>query len=826
MCGIFFCCCLSHKTQATTNHVNSNIHIVRSRNNETFHCQSCYPSSELKVSESGVDDHGHGASPTSASTSGTHPDCIRIPLLEHRGPDQSQHHVFPLSRNSQGVMQGYVLHLRGILTPQPVTDDEGNALLWNGEIFGGIQVKSDENDTQVLFGILSQCTTDEIIVKAFKAIQGPWAFVYWQANAKKLWFGRDKYGRRSLLWHHPSSLSDQFILSSVAVPDMVFSEIPSVGIFNLDFSCVDVVEENETPTLTLHPWKGSRWPATVQKVEDTEENNVLTFLYPPGPSCLPVIVDKRCLLDCWIPDLNQEIPGSDVLTPDHCTYCCTNAEEMLLNILQEHTELDLLAEKLIHVLQAAVSVRVNDIPEHVCSATNHASVNLNTDKENLARYTAYSQAKVAILFSGGLDSTVLAALADRCIPEDEPIDLLNVAFEQAAPRKCNPNLKKKQKDFKKRNKTTKNQHNYNKSINDELPSASISSSSGVCASSQQFGTTQIKHDITTNTNCPVIDAESQLGNVKLSDSSGLACSFCNSTVTTQSKADKFDTSYTEVGTVSVCETCHQHPSPNITSPNITEVSSQHPSLNMASSNFTDEVIHEGSYEEPQSSSYEVPDRVTGRIALSELNPRRQWNFIEVNVTQSEVQSLRQSRIRQLIYPLHTVLDDSIGCAVWFAARGQGVLANDKKQKITSQARVILCGMAADEQFAGYSRHRVTFSTRGWAGLVSEIQEEMWRISARNLGRDDRIITDHGKEGRFPFLDEIFTEFISEIPLYKRADLNLPRGIGEKLLLRLSAVKLGLIKTATQPKRAIQFGSKIAKMDNKKEKGTDVCERLI
>lgn len=43
-------------------------------------------------------------------------------------------------------------------------------------------MKSDENDTQVLFGILSQCTTDEMILKAFKAIQGPWAFVYWQVG--------------------------------------------------------------------------------------------------------------------------------------------------------------------------------------------------------------------------------------------------------------------------------------------------------------------------------------------------------------------------------------------------------------------------------------------------------------------------------------------------------------------------------------------------------------------------------------------------------------------------------------------------------------------
>jgi asparagine synthetase B (glutamine-hydrolysing) len=36
--------------------------------------------------------------------------------------------------------------------------------------------------------------------------------------------------------------------------------------------------------------------------------------------------------------------------------------------------------------------------------------------------------KVAVLFSGGLDSAVIALLTDLCIPEDEPVDLINVAF--------------------------------------------------------------------------------------------------------------------------------------------------------------------------------------------------------------------------------------------------------------------------------------------------------------------------------------------------------------------------------------------------------------
>jgi hypothetical protein len=38
--------------------------------------------------------------------------------------------------------------------------------------------------------------------------------------------------------------------------------------------------------------------------------------------------------------------------------------------------------------------------------------------------------------------------------------------------------------------------------------------------------------------------------------------------------------------------------------------------------------------------WDVPDRLTGYTALAELNPDRQWNFIEVNVTAEELQKTR------------------------------------------------------------------------------------------------------------------------------------------------------------------------------------------
>lgn len=323
-------------------------------------------------------------------------------------------------------------------------------------------------------------------------------------------------------------------------------------------------------------------------------------------------------------------------------------------------------DDLIANLDSSVMLQVRDIPD------------TTTKREGKAR--------MAVLFSGGIDSTILTFLAHRHIPMDEPIDLLNVAFEN--PRKIR------------------------------------------------------------------IQKEGNPGGV--------------------------------------------------------------PKRIRKSQPHCKESLQETSEKVP----YLVPDRVTGLKELEELRrvcPGRVWNFVEINVPYAESQAAR-SVVESLMAPGRTVMDLSLALALYFASRGIGQVKVDPKADpvpYTSEARVVISGLGSDELLGGYGRHRSVFKTGGWPAVISELQEEIDRIPTRNLGRDDRVISSHGKETRHPFLSLSVVSFLSALPVHFKMDPRMEVGIGDKMLLRLASRKLGLIEASGQKKRAMQFGSHSARMEGEK-----------
>lgn len=143
----------------------------------------------------------------------------------------------------------------------------------------------------------------------------------------------------------------------------------------------------------------------------------------------------------------------------------------------------------------------------------------------------------------------------------------------------------------------------------------------------------------------------------------------------------------------------------------------------------------------------------------------------------------------------------------------GAVTGPKRVLVRSAARVLLLGIGADEHVAGYARHRTSFGYGAWPRLQAELATDTGRIWQRNLGRDDRVCSDHGREIRLPYLDEGVSAYVRLLPLPFVADLRLPYGVGDKRILRVAARMLGLGASTCLVKRAIHFGSRIAKQSN-------------
>jgi asparagine synthetase B (glutamine-hydrolysing) len=156
------------------------------------------------------------------------------------------------------------------------------------------------------------------------------------------------------------------------------------------------------------------------------------------------------------------------------------------------------------------------------------------------------------------------------------------------------------------------------------------------------------------------------------------------------------------------------------------------------------------------------------------------------------------------------MDLSIASALYFAARGQGTACTPETPEplpYITTARVLLSGLGADELFGGYSRHGVAFTRGGYPELIEELKLDVGRLGKRNLGRDDRVMANWGKEVRFPFLDEWLVRWAIGLPAWEKCDFHHPAQPGdldaEKRILRILATKMGMTSVAGEKKRAVR-----------------------
>ncbi|KAI9512621.1 asparagine synthase-domain-containing protein [Russula earlei] len=576
-------------------------------------------------------------------------DDAYVDFLDHlraanaaRGPDAQCRHQTTLKGVGGGIVHldffASELRLRGDApVTQPHVKESGDVLCWNGEIFEGLDVRPDENDGARLSGALSGLDDASDVVRLLGTLEGPYAFVYYHHLSRKLFFARDPLGRRSLLVHWPTNKSPHLLLASV-----------SIGTSN-DFDFTDLSTEH-IYALDLDGLSGE----TAMSLDPCLERLQRLALGDNDSARVPFARPER---------VNRALPPIETKPPP--LQSLDSIPRYLLSAMED----------LISHLDRSVALRVSNIPRR---SGESPSI------DNMRPVSSVS-ARIAVFFSGGIDSTVCAFLADRHIPPDEPIDLLNVAFEN--PRKIR------------------------------------------------------------------IQVDGNVGGIKKKKLKSL---------------------------------------PDIWSA-------------------------EGQASGRYGPNYLVPDRSAGLSELEELRrlcPGRQWNFVEIDVPYSEYQAA-QPTVKSLMWPCHTVMDLSLAMALYFAARGIGKLRSGpdaQPEPYTSPARVILNGLGSDELLGGYGRHRTAFNTGGWPAVIDELQLEMDRIPTRNLGRDDRVISAHGKETRHPFLSLGVVNFLVGLPVHLKLDPRLELGVGDKMLLRLAARKMGLVEASARKKRAMQFGTHAARME--------------
>ena len=630
----------------------------------------------------------------------------------------------------------------------------------------------------------------EKIAQVFSRIHGEYSFILQcrlgvnisekDENDDKgcVYFGRDPFGRRSLLM---SSLSISASLSEIE---------ESIARTALDSFILSSVG------LDLDPGPN------METIETEREINRLDLEEIPAGIVYCLDLNTGVISSVPLPkrvsnQFQHEIPKHDIVRPVKF--------EKEPNV---PTHLIRSAERLHYNLSKAVRRRVIRAPIPACDSDGNGKGNGNSDKHD-------NQASVAVLFSGGVDSVVLAALCHDHVPLDQPIDLINVAFANSKsnsnanaiqgqdPYSLSPDRQAAFLSYREMQKLWPGRQWRFISVNvdytevlemerlicgliapltstmdfnigtafwfasrgigvcvdvdvnaDELESPSDTASHGISSTSSHLrfgaGQDQQSKPIECEFECTSFGCKRK----PASDCIFGACKIC--CLSYQRRINQF-----MGGRGDVCEPHSK----------------------------------QGGKQKNKNKNNKKKKKVGGSVSSS----TKQQN------NETKYRCNRNSQIQDK--SLHVVETET---KINHADTGTGTEKITTTRTYASKARVILVGIGADEQMAGYGRHRVTYNRGGYSALRMELQMEQQRLWTRNLGRDDRCISFHGKEARFPFLDDDVVGYLSSLDVTELCDMSQGQGVGDKMILRLVAKNIGVKACSGLVKRAIQFGSRIAK----------------
>jgi hypothetical protein len=177
--------------------------------------------------------------------------------LCNRGPDY-------LGRERRSVADAWsltftstVLALRGDhVTKQPlIHPHNGSVLCWNGEAWRIDGRNVEGNDGEAILALLVKASAlpdagPQAILDVFRAVEGPFAFVYYDEPTRSLFYGRDRLGRRSLM-RCDGGISGALALCSVAEAcASSWKEVEADGIYVVDCSR----PEESTGNISRHDW--------------------------------------------------------------------------------------------------------------------------------------------------------------------------------------------------------------------------------------------------------------------------------------------------------------------------------------------------------------------------------------------------------------------------------------------------------------------------------------------------------------------------------------------------------------------------------------------